>query len=206
MSLEELVSVLAHDYNKSFDHAFRQKMRLEIISKRASLIRRDYDKSRPVNNSLVNLIKNLEVVEVDNPNCWFMTKCPVPKPIRLTDGDAIFSAGSSLINTYSMVESHELPYLSFNKYANHRSAKFFYTNGHFYTNVNKPLTVQMIAEDPTKFSEFIEGCSEGTVCDFEEDAFIPMDMVDSIKKMVAETMVMANVDKEIRPNDEEGNS
>lgn len=203
MSLEEIVAVISHDYDRSFDYAFKEKITLEVINKRALLIKRDLDKGRTVDNSIVNTLSNIQMVSTSDPKGWSKTKCPIPKPIRLSEGNTLFSVGSSLTCPYDLVEPERLPYLQYDKYSNScKRDRFFYRNGHLYSNSAKPLTIQLVAGDPRQFSEFIEGCGEQVSCDFQPDAFITMDMVDPIKRLISETMPNVRPrDFEITPED-----
>lgn len=205
MTLSEVVSIIAHDYDKSFDHAFREKIALEVISKRALLIRRDLEKGRQIDPGLVNVISDVEVAVTPEFDCWFRTLCPIPKPIRLSEGNTIFSVGSDIFNTYDMIEPMEVGFLEYSKWGKNCSrGKAFYLNGHIYTDQDNPLTIQMVAGDPTKFQEFIEGCGNGTsACDFEPDAFITDDMVDPIKRLIGETFPrVESRDYQIRPDEQ----
>lgn len=203
MSREEIVSIVAHDLDKSFDHAFKQKIMLEVIAKRAILIKRDLDKGRIVNNSLVNIIKDIPLIEVEDPCGYYRTTCPIPKPIRLIEGDTLYAVGSSLTDTYDLVDPMLIDYIEYRKYNNCGCrGKYFYINGFIYANNDDPLTLQMIAGDPTQFSEFIEGCGNGTACNYDLEAFITMDMVDPIKRLIFETFPnQLSEDKEVKIND-----
>lgn len=203
MSLEEIVSIIAHDYDKSFDYAFREKIALEVITKRALLIRRDLDKGRSIDTSLINVISDVEVEESEL-DCWYKTKCPIPKPIRLSEGNSLFSVGSDILNNYDMIKPMQVEFMKHEKWGKHCSrGKAFYLNGYIYTDIEDPLTIQMVAGDPRQFSEFIEGCSEGTACDFEPDAFITEDMVDPIKRLIGETFPrLESRDYEVKPDEQ----
>lgn len=204
MKLEDAVSIIAHDFDRSFDHAFKEKIRLQVISSRATIIKRDLDKGKVVNDSLVNIISNLSVTTTTDPSGWYKTTCPIPKPIRLTDSDTLLSVGSSLTCPYSKIEPSQIAFLCNDLWGKDCSLTpfYFYRNGFVYTSKNAPITLQIIAGDPTQFSTFIEGCSEGTACDFEPEAFITDDMFDTIKRLIYETTNQVSDDKETKLNDE----
>lgn len=203
MKLEDAVSVIAHDFDKSFDHAFKEKIKIQIITARATIIRRELDKGRLLNESLINLVSAVPVSSTTDPANWYKTTCPIPKPVRLTDSDALLSVGSSLSKPYSKIEPYQIPYICEDLWGKDCSTNFyFYKNGFIYSNKNAPITLQMIADDPSQFSTFVEGCSSGTACDFEPDAFITNDMFDTIKRIIYETTTQVSKDKEVSINDQ----
>lgn len=203
MSIEDIVSIVAHDYDKSFDHAFREKLKLEVVSKRALLIRRDLDKGRIIDPGFINVI-TADVAIIDESDCWYRTVCPIPKPIRLAEGNTIYSIGSDIFNSYDIIEPMEMEFLRHSKYGKFSSRnKAFYLNGYVYTTSDAIVTVQLIAGDPTKFDTFIQGCSSGASCDYEPDAFITEDMVDPIKRLIGETFPRVDPkDYQVRPNEQ----
>lgn len=205
MKLEDAVSIIAHDFDKSFDQPFKEKVRLQVISSRAVIIKRDLDKARKVDDSLINVIENLPITKESSVKGWFKTNCPIPKPIRLNSGNSIFSVGSSLTDAYTEIDPIRINLLCHDLWGKKCCSNFyFYRNGEIHASSNKPITIQMIAGDPTEFSEFIEGCTEGTACNYDPEAFISEDMFDGIKKVIFETMLDPKLSKEIKINDKGG--
>ena len=89
MKLEEFVESIAKKVDKQFDYGFKEMLRVDVISARASALKREYEKSRIIPRHLVQTIECIPLeryhgcVDCGNNETVYRTKCKIPKPIML---------------------------------------------------------------------------------------------------------------------------
>jgi hypothetical protein len=88
MKLNELVESIAKKADKQFDWGFKEMLRVDIVSARASALKREYEKSKLIPKHLVQTIECIMLeqhkgcVDCDG-DIVYRTKCKIPKPIML---------------------------------------------------------------------------------------------------------------------------
>lgn len=144
-SLNQIVDSVADGMNRSFDFAFKERLKFTVKYHRASLIRQSVERDGLSGETLQSTLVCLEKVDkIDSCSleigCSILkSKYKVPRPIRLKGIRSFLYVGDAAgTNPYGYCALEELPYKTKLKYTGHRPM-YNYMNGYLYIYNNTKL-------------------------------------------------------------------
>lgn len=209
-SLNEISYSIANTLGKDRDHTFIEKVKFDVISMRATLIRRDYERNG-ISREFVQSLGCIKLICVDSAECCTVkskknvlrTEIKVPKPIR-TKGDSFHYVGTvDKLFPFQETNFEDLVYTLENRFTGNYP-RYAYLNEYVYI-FNEPSTnfkyinINGIFADPREVANFAE-CDDSD-CYTDDEVFpIAEDMIPIIQtELLNRYRVQQNkVDNEVR--------
>ena len=177
-TFSNLVDSLAEKLGQSNNYAFKEMLKLDIISARATLIKREYEKSRFYNESLVQTIKCVPMISVNASECNTITgfgkvirsKYKIPKPLLVKDNTVFLSITTPLVNnkrrSITIIRPEEVEFIEFRRFTA-KDAFATYENENIYlhnvTNLFN-ISVRGLFENPYSVKDYINQNVDEKLC------------------------------------------
>jgi hypothetical protein len=206
MTLEQLAASIAHNIGKPHDYALKKRLEYEIVSKRATLIKRELDKNKRISGQFVQEVRCIATTTTDQSECGNTnvtirkTNVDVPRPIK-SDGFSgfLYVGGISKSDPYGLIVPEEVPFLMSGS-CSREATRYAYMNDRIYIYGSNPteITIRGIFEDPRE----VEKMNGVANCQTDASIDLPAYMEDTIKDMIyKELRAMMLVPNEIKPNE-----
>lgn len=199
-NLRYIAQSIADNLGKPLDIPLLRRLERDIVAKRATLIRNDFTKNKTPYSQLIQDIGCIKLDKVDIKECCNesiedckVTKSlqKVPVPIRFKESVSPFAyvGGTNKSTPYTWTTPEQMPYLiAGRRYKAKELLYYTYLNGHIYVfspfgqEAVKNINIRAVFEDPIALQK-LKNCN-GDACAEPGDFPIPMDMEDSIKKLI----------------------
>lgn len=190
--ISELAQKIADNIDRSWDDMLKERLKSDIVSYRATIIRREHDKTGMFADTLVHEI-SLDLIKVDANECGAPTDCnvlrtkfKVPKPVRVK-GNSNFQYVGSLNGTrpFGYIKPEELGYLQYSRYSN-EYGRYTYVNGYIYVfhTEAKAVKLRYVPSNPFELID-LKDC-DGNSCFKDEE--IDDDLEAMIKSFIYEEL------------------
>lgn len=199
-SLSTIAQTIADNIGKPFDELLLERLKYEIVSKRATLLRNDFTKNKMIYQQLVQSIDCIEMEKVSSNECCDVdlgddckvskSKHPVPVPLRMKENSSPFTyvGGINQTNPFTYTLPEKVPFMMSRRYGKKNRIYYAYTGGHIYAfhlygqSAVEKISLRGIWEDPVAL-EALKTCS-GEACAVIDDFPIPRDMEHPIKQLI----------------------
>jgi hypothetical protein len=177
-SFNNLVDSLAEKLGQSNNYAFKEMLKLDIISARATLIKREYEKSKLYNESLVQTIKCVPMISVSGSECNTITgfgkvirsKNKIPKPLLVKDNTTFLSITTPFVNnkrrSITILKPEEVEFIEYRRFTVN-DAFATYENEHIYlhnvTNLFN-ISVRGLFENPYSVKDYVNQSVDEKTC------------------------------------------
>lgn len=218
-NLATLAQTIADNVGMPYDEVFLERMKYEIISQRATLLRQDFTRNRIIYSQLIQDIGCIELQKTSLDECCTVnlvdmcavsrTKSKVPTPVRIKENSSPFMYVGGIDKTapFTWTIPEKLPYMLTRRYGKKNQIYFTYLNGYIYVfhlyhqEAIKKINIRGIWEDPVALAA-LKNCA-GKECAAIDDFPIPRDMHKLIKDLIyAELKAMIPKDTEITIDDD----
>ena len=191
MLISEITDNIAQHFGKSFDIPFKSRIKSEIISVRAEIIKQHFNKYGTYPESLVSQINSIATTSVDigENNIVIIgkdikrTTLKVPSPIRMStsSNNFIFVGTIDGKRSFGYIEPESYEDLKEDRFQK-RTIRYSYVNGYIYIygSCPKNIRVRGIFADPYKVAELNGEVEEGC----PQSLNIPEDFVNLTERMV----------------------
>lgn len=197
-----LAQKIADNVGKSFDYMLIERLKSDVISYRAVIIRREHDKTGAFAGTLVQDISPIRVSKVDNIECGAPTGCTVlrtdsiiPKPVRVKGGTNYTYVGAvNRMTAFGHIQPEEFKYLKQYTKFGKSYPRYSYINGYIYlfnTEANNIL-IRGVFADPFELAN-LKDC-DGNTC--FQDIDIDTDMEEGIKSFIYKELGLTDTPKE----------
>lgn len=171
MSIEDLINVIALPYEKEGDLTFREITKSKILSLYSIFIKREYDKSRIINQSLIQTIKCVKLNKVSSNDCGddilILETDSLPKPLVLIKNSPFLNVSTSLKNgnnvNIGFIRQEEIEYIKNRKFTS-SFVYYYYDNDKIRilnSNSIETISIRSIFDNPILAKEFSK---EQSVC------------------------------------------
>ena len=207
-SINQLVSEIAHSIQQADNVPARRAIRLSIIHARNELIRKSYTNHRMIDKGLQQRVR-LSLQDVNDGDLFSLkdydlfkikrTVNKVPRPVRLSNGLPFHS-----VRTIGVINPIEIPFIreASAKFYNHlpgmcNQPSYDYINEYIYIKLNNEaiskginsIIVESVFEYPFLIAtETEEGVKNIDEIDDDDEFLLPEDMIQTVKKIVLETL------------------
>jgi len=183
-------------------------IKFHVKNTRAQLIRQELNKSRSVDNEIIQDLGCIDLVKVDRSECcstdigcvFLRTSIKIPGFIELNQKPLITRIGpvDKISKPWQLIQYERVPFEFLNKFTKNEIKVFLMNNNDYiYLAIHednilkktlKKINIQGVLEDPEKASTFNQ-CS-GQVC-FSDNSNFPVKdwMINSIKDLVIKTFI-----------------
>lgn len=219
-NLTTLAQTIADNIGTPYDEVFLERMKYEIISQRATLLRQDFTRNRIIYSQLVQDIGCIPMQKANLDECCSVsmadicavsrTVTKVASPLRIKENSSPFMYVGGIDKTapFTWTTPEKLPYMLTRKYGKKNQIYFTYLNGHIYVfhlykqEAIKKINVRGIWEDPVALAS-LKNCN-GEECAAVDDFPIPRDMHKGIKDLIYDELrAMIPKDNEITIDDDQ---
>jgi hypothetical protein len=187
MTLSELAYSTAYEWKLENDHATISRLKLHIISARATSIQRRADTTKRVPQSLIVSVKCEDLISVGESECCaigskktYRTRHKVPNPIIFKDENNFYFVGSSnQIGPLNELKPSELDQVQDRRFTSNQMY-WCYMNKYIYilgANGLKHITIRYIPDNPLLVLEFGDCSCE---CLEEGELLIEESLVENI--------------------------
>ena len=199
-SLGTIAQTIADNIGKPFDELLLERLKYEIISKRATLVRNDFTKNKIVYPQLVQDIGCIDMEKTSSSECCSIDlgdDCKVsksiqkvPSPIRLKENSSPFTyvGGVNKSTPFTWTLPEKIPYMLGRRYGKKNQLYYTYLNEHIYVfhlysqSAVEKISLRAVWEDPVALAK-LKNCN-GEQCIPETEFPIPRDMEDAIKRLI----------------------
>lgn len=217
MRYNQFVDNIAHDIGKENDKPLKSKILSTAISIRATLIRREYDRTGFIPNYSIHELRAIELVrdnelrEMDTrlsklidsnyKDKPLVSKFRIPEPVRFKHIAPFFYVGESDRSyAFDFIQAEDLAGYMRMEFGSKR-AKYTYMNGHIYIfgREVKAIDVKGVFDNPILLEE-IKNINGSPCLDYVE---LESDLEDQVARMIYARMRLRNpeLDNEIEIND-----
>lgn len=200
-TLKEISDNIAANLKASDDFGLKQRAKMLCIAARATLLRREYDRTKRFRSSAIQQIWCIPVIRVDESECCdFKTGCTVsrtedkvPKMLQVKFEDTFNYVGSADLLSplqYSFISPDRIPFMKFDKFTKGR-IKYTLINDYIYI-FNNPVNCKVISaryplSNPLDINKF-KKCDDKNCFDEDTNVFIDDDMSLTVEQMVMENI------------------
>lgn len=167
-----LANATALQWGVENDYSSIERIKMFIISGRATMIQRRYDQTKIFPQSIIMTLKCRDIIKVDNEECedcfnlhdikLWRSKEKIPLPIIVKD-DSYFMFVGKGSRSFSSITPEELQDIKYRKFSSNENF-YFYTNGYIYFSKSlEDFTARFVPENPLdilKLGECNCGCVE----------------------------------------------
>lgn len=214
-NIKTIAQSIADNVGKPFDEMFLERLKYEILSKRATVVRNDFTRNRTVDGSLVQDVSCLEMDSVSPSECCdtdidckvTRTTQKVPKTINLKENSSpfLYVGGIDKTTPYTWTQAEKMPYILSSRKFTKRHPYYTYLNGYIYVfnSENERLNVRGIFEDPTELY-FLKNC-DGQPCGETDEIPLPKHLEKQVKDLIYDELgVMQRSEEPEIPIDTDG--
>ena len=211
-SLSTIAQTIADNIGKPFDELLLERLKYEIVSKRATLLRNDFTKNKMIYQQLVQSIDCIKMEKVSSNECCSVDlgdDCKVsksvekvPTPLRMKENSSPFNyvGGINMTTPFTYTLPEKVPFMMGRRYGKKNRIYYAYVNEHIYAfhlygqSAVEKISLRGIWEDPVELAE-LKTCS-GEACATIDDFPIPRDMEDPIKRLIYDELKAMDVSME----------
>lgn len=200
MTLEQLTQSIALQWGVNDDYASLERIKLRIISARATVIQRRYDQTKIFPQSVIMTLKCQDIIKVSADECDCYSECgfiwrsknKISKPLIVKD-DSYFNFVGDIkgIVSYSNLRPEEVQDIEYRKFS---SKQKYYTYNNEYLYFPQPLagfTARYVPENPLDLLG-VGSCSG--VCIEDGELIIENSMEDAIIRLMDRDRPISNED------------
>ena len=199
-SLTTIAQTIADNIGKPFDELLLERLKYEIVSKRATLLRNDFTKNKMIYQQLVQSIDCIEMEKVSSNECCSVdlgdnckvskSKQEVPTPLRMKENSSpfVYVGGINQTNPFTYTLPEKVPFMMSRRFGKKNQIYYAYLNNHIYAfhiygqSAVEKISLRGIWEDPVALAA-LKNC-DGEQCAPIDDFPIPRDMEDPIKRLI----------------------
>lgn len=192
-----LAQKIADNIDRPFDDMLLERLKSDIVSYRAVIVRREHDKTGRFAGTLVQDISPIKVISVDSIECGAPTGCNVmrtesviPKPIRVKGNTNFTYIGAvNRMTPFTYIHPEEVKYLEHTKYGKNYP-RYSYLNGYIYifNSSATSILIRSVFADPFELAN-LKDC-DGNTC--FQDIDIDTDMENGIKSFIYKELGLLN--------------
>lgn len=173
MTLDELANSVAIKWNKENDYATVRRIKLHIISARATIIQRRYDQTKIFPQSIIMTLSCEEIIKVSSTECGCFNSCghiwrskeQIPLPIIVKDDSYFMFVGDVKgVKSYSSIRPEEVQDIEYRKFSSNENFYFYVNNYLYFTNSLAGFTARFVPENPLDILK-LGHCTIGCVQD-----------------------------------------
>lgn len=177
MKLTELAESIAIKYNRN-DYEFKEMLKSDIISARATIIKREFEKTNIFNSVLIQTLDCVSLIKVNSVQCSvnvnsdtiLRSKNKLPKPLLLKDSTLFISVTTPFLNkkriNLTVIKPEEVEFITYRRFTNNE-CYVTYENDYLYIHNHKDLpfiTIRDVFANPLEVKAFKELSKEDSNC------------------------------------------
>lgn len=196
LTLTELAESICIPLGKEFDRLFLESVKSSILNARAALLKQEYLKTGNYNHQLIQTIKCIPLIKVNEIDCCTYDGCTngiilrskdeVPKTINYKDNSSsfIYVGRSDMRKSFHYINVNEIEYIKDRAFTKNSIFYTLFNNYIWIYNTTKitNFNISLVPENPLDVNKY-NTCHCDNTCE-EQDIIIQRDMASQIETIV----------------------